>query len=405
MRAHHQYRRVRVIHRGCQFCLIQIPFQDDPHPFAVCLSDSRESSVLCRAGSAPSDRDPTQPRRPAVLPSCERQNPMLARHSLLVGGYAREYSMYTPPCAPASALLHFHGFGQDIDNTALGWKRLADRHCLLIVLPIGVEEDGLAASFNAAGCSSGSSSWCLDTSPSLCAGEGCRRCEQTSSESASRTLRQNAPSAPCRWCSCADDTGFIETIIDRVIRERFGRKVALYATGWSNGGMLVYDLACGRLASRFDAFVSAGGLPQQGWSCNSNCTVSTPFLTIHGRDDATVPMSGRSLTSSWHFQPLSYALAELLARRGCAGASTLLPNGGSNYSLGDSLSLDGGGGAAVRCHRHGTGCKAEVVACVGTFAHDWLRLHVTLAWRFLVGTARRENARATSIERPPSLTV
>ena len=72
----------------------------------------------------------------------------------------------------------------------------------------------------------------------------------------------------------------------------------MWAGGFSQGGSMVWDLACKR-GDLFQAYVPiAGGF----WNpMPTNCPAGpVNILHIHGLQDSTVPMEGRPIGSSWH---------------------------------------------------------------------------------------------------------
>ena len=95
-----------------------------------------------------------------------------------------------------------------------------------------------------------------------------------------------------------DSTGGVEfTYVEAVIADaskRFGiDQGKLVASGFSAGGMLVWNLAC----ARPQAFV--GVVPYSGtfWlEPQSNCaTPATSLIHVHGDNDSTVPLDGRQI--------------------------------------------------------------------------------------------------------------
>lgn len=88
-----------------------------------------------------------------------------------------------------------------------------------------------------------------------------------------------------------DDISFVAALIDRLMQIRNIDSRRIYATGFSNGGMLTQTLAC-NLSDRIAAFASvAGTLPA---NLASSCKPKTPvsLLIVHGTSDRSVPYSG-----------------------------------------------------------------------------------------------------------------
>ena len=90
------------------------------------------------------------------------------------------------------------------------------------------------------------------------------------------------------WSNGVDEMGFAEAMIDALATDYSVDQSRAYACGYSNGGNLVWDLAC-LLGDRFAAVAAvavAGNMFQ--WTFDS-CTPAqrTAVLTIHGTADGT----------------------------------------------------------------------------------------------------------------------
>ncbi|MCO6477722.1 MAG: T9SS type A sorting domain-containing protein [Phaeodactylibacter sp.] len=86
--------------------------------------------------------------------------------------------------------------------------------------------------------------------------------------------------------SNADDVGFIEQIIDSISTDYRVAADRIYATGFSNGGMLSNILAC-ELGDKIAAIASVGGNLPITWDCSPSRAV--PTLFIHGTADVFAP--------------------------------------------------------------------------------------------------------------------
>ena len=63
----------------------------------------------------------------------------------------------------------------------------------------------------------------------------------------------------------------------------------VYATGVSNGGMFLYELAASPLANAFAAFMPIVGSPLRGFLTPHRAGRAVPFFGLWGREDETVP--------------------------------------------------------------------------------------------------------------------
>lgn len=67
----------------------------------------------------------------------------------------------------------------------------------------------------------------------------------------------------CDWTTCADDTLFVKSILDRMELDFCVDDDRYHATGYSNGGIMAFG-AGKELTSRFASIVPGGGTPFVG---------------------------------------------------------------------------------------------------------------------------------------------
>lgn len=91
-----------------------------------------------------------------------------------------------------------------------------------------------------------------------------------------------------------DDVGFIDALIDTIRANYIVDTLRIYATGFSNGGMMSHRLAC-ELSERIAAVAPvAGGLVMEDWDdCRPPRAV--PVIAFHARNDGAVPYYGGPL--------------------------------------------------------------------------------------------------------------
>ncbi|WP_297767411.1 prolyl oligopeptidase family serine peptidase [uncultured Roseovarius sp.] len=91
------------------------------------------------------------------------------------------------------------------------------------------------------------------------------------------------------------------TYVEAVIKDaadRFSIDTArLMATGFSAGGMMVWNLAC-TMPQRFAGFAAIAGTFWKGPPDDCE-TPAASLVHIHGRSDPTVPLDGRPIRETW----------------------------------------------------------------------------------------------------------
>jgi len=167
---------------------------------------------------------------------------------------------------PLAAMVFFHGYRESAEYVMAdqSFKDFADAHQILLVVPHGLGE-----------------TWSFPGSP-----------------------RQNR-----------DEFAFVDSVL-KDVKGRFpidSRR--LWAAGFSQGGSMVWNLACYR-GSSFAAFAPISGafwMPMP-----LNCPGGPVNLRhIHGMDDPTVPMKGRAIGTSFAQGDVRQSFAPLIANDRC----------------------------------------------------------------------------------------
>lgn len=220
--------------------------------------------------AGPSPEQPPAAPDPVGSPGCTGAAPAAgeSEHRVIApDGRERIYHLHVPPNAGAGPLpmvLAFHGGA----HTANGFDDFAhlreksDEAGFVLVLPegigaIGARADGYAQTWNAGSC---------------CA------------ESVAQKV---------------DDVGFVRVMLDEIESRLCVDRKRVFATGFSNGGMLSYRLAC-ELYDRIAAIAPVGGglgdddrsvmPPTKHFECKPPRPI--PVLHFHGTDDACYPIEG-----------------------------------------------------------------------------------------------------------------
>jgi hypothetical protein len=89
----------------------------------------------------------------------------------------------------------------------------------------------------------------------------------------------------CRWSHCHDDVKFVLSILDEVKARTTVDSKQIFASGSSNGGMFMYELASdARTANVFSALAPDSGLPHNGFNRGTPNT-ALKFLEFAGKSD------------------------------------------------------------------------------------------------------------------------
>lgn len=95
---------------------------------------------------------------------------------------------------------------------------------------------------------------------------------------------------PCRWSHCESDTAFATAILNTIQPRDRSRT---FATGHSNGAMLMYELASdASTSSEFSALAPVAGIPHNGFNRGSPSS-TLRYLEVQGTKDTYVqPFAG-----------------------------------------------------------------------------------------------------------------
>ena len=199
-----------------------------------------------------------------------------AQRTLTVGDLERTYFLHIPEGLenenPVPLVFVFHGFQENGNyaRTYTGMDTIADANGFIVVYPDGSGASG-SLSWNAGGC-------------------------------CGFAIENNI-----------DETAFVSSIIadvETIIKVDPRRT---YATGFSNGALLSYRLAC-EMSDTFAAVAPAGGVLMYS-PCQPKEPVS--IMHVHGINDRVVPIDGGG--SGIQFPPIKEGLATWGALDGCSG--------------------------------------------------------------------------------------
>ncbi|MEZ5473921.1 MAG: PHB depolymerase family esterase [Steroidobacteraceae bacterium] len=126
-----------------------------------------------------------------------------------------------------------------------------------------------------------------------------------------------------------DDVAFVSAVIDDITSRDNVNSARIYATGFSNGGMLSHRLAC-QLADRIAGIAAVAGASAQFdfdgnlyYSCNPARPI--PVLHIHATNDRNYPYAGGmgSGVSMTNFYPVDATISDWVARNNVTNQPTI----------------------------------------------------------------------------------
>lgn len=193
-----------------------------------------------------------------------------------------KYSIYIPtsydPTVPAKLLLAFHGWGQSDDTWAKTLIHAANERAFVVVVPRGLAD----ADFGSDDASS-KPSWSVQGSGSGLDPNGDLICDEQ--QDVSHCYEHSCDCTNlCQWTHCGDDISFVVNFVTYLNEMICFNDV--YATGVSNGGMLVWDLAM-MSSIPWSAIAPIVGSPHAGYATVPSNAV--PVMTFSGQRDTVIP--------------------------------------------------------------------------------------------------------------------
>ena len=233
-------------------------------------------------------------------------------------GLTRSYRLHLPSgydgAEPLPLWLHVHGYTGSARHSD-GWSglsELADREGFIVVFPqstsfeapigpSGQSRNATITSWNDLACSAPlqpEARACReDANPYPCPPE-CGTC------------------GPCNWCSCHDDVGYIEALIDHLSAELCLDTDRAFASGYSNGGMFVHRLGCA-LGDRLAAVAPMHGYLARGFNCAAG-EAGPSMLLVGGTADRTVPIDGSDASDGYIYTSQEGVAAKWAEAQSCA---------------------------------------------------------------------------------------
>ena len=275
---------------------------------------------------------------------------------ITVNGLDRVYLLHLPPNydtnKPTSLVLSFHGYTDSAGGmeSGTGMSYHADKYGYIVVYPHATHflgNSGYITSWNDLTC---------NASP----GPEGPICSEKAASYAFPTDCGSTVSTECNWCTCNDDLGYVEQVLNELEGSLCIDLNRIYATGMSNGGMFVQRLGCD-MADRFAAIAPVAGTLARGFNCAPDSSDQISIMNIHGREDDYVDVTGAESTDGYFYTAIDDVMA--------------LWAGPSSQNCADEVTpyttiADGVRG--MKCTQH-TSCAtgAEVVSCWWDAGHAW----------------------------------
>ena len=194
--------------------------------------------------------------------------------------------------------------------------------------------------------------------------------------------KKTVPRVRSWWTTCEDSITQTAELLAELERTLCFDPRRVYATGVSNGGVFLYELAASRLASSFAAYMPIVGSPHRGFNVPPQ-RPAAPFFGIWGRVDDTIPPVANTQVRGHPGDPdvaidtryggYFYTTAEAVVRtwavhNGCEHAATQPPTPAGCAGSGACEVATNGG---AECVGFSSGCAdgASVLKCIHPDGH------------------------------------
>ena len=237
----------------------------------------------------------TTPTQQVTTPvgQTESLEPGDTTHSIVYAGLERTYLLHIPASFDAvratPLVLAFHGIGLNAEEMARisGLSEQADTSGFIIAYPNGIGEK---------------KSW----NGGHCCGEAAK--------------------------NNVDDVGFVRVLIDELATLVNIDPDRVYATGFSNGAIMVYRLAC-ELPDRIAAIgpVAATQILNDQEACQP--TRSVPIIHFHGTADRLNPYEGGTTSAGFEFVSVEEAIGFWVEKNACPSPSQRTQSGSIQHDV------------------------------------------------------------------------
>jgi len=243
-------------------------------------------------------------------------------------GVQRDYYIHVPSNynenSATPVVFAFAGWGNTANSNEryMGFTRVSDEETFIMVYPEGMSD--YCTNPNKGNCNLKNSGWeswnAVGSTTTL--GEECTK--STTGYCYTSCDRRPQGCGRCDWTTCYNDGDFVEAILDTIEQSYCVNTKMVYATGYSNGGMMAYEVGL-RLGHRVAAIVPGGGQPFVGHNdapaVSRNGAVSV--LDLHGSRDSVCPANGTTSVDGWNYEPVDNVMRVWAAGHGCTGSTSM----------------------------------------------------------------------------------
>ena len=285
----------------------------------------------------------------------------------------------TSPAVPRPLLLGFHGQAGNGTEFALAHKyeEWAAARGWFMAHPFGIDiqqDPGKDTGWNCG--TGGDDSTCLPG---------------TTNNSTHASCARLGKQGRCNWSTCFDDGTFISKLL-RSLEASYCLDTSRYGVvGQSNGAMFIHHLITS-MPGTFRAAVPCFGTPLLGYLDGAKfelitqaaATRRTAVLSLHGRDDPTIPPGGGRSADGWLYETLNRSTAAWVANHADCDANAPPPAVHTPW--------DGTTGSrllcAIACRSNATN-RTHVATCMYDAGHGYaqnLTASDDLVWSWFVAS-------------------
>jgi len=212
------------------------------------------------------------------------------RKQITVDGLSRTYNIQMPtgkmPSSGWPVAFGFHGWcSNGNDQAKYDYMRSLGKSTAIVIHPDGESDGTDCPSWNGAGSAGANAAGGLDgpiCNNDKVSGNGWK-CYPSCEKKGFCTTR-GSPNK-CRWSHCNDDVAFVLAILDDVKKTTTVDSTKVVASGSSNGGLFMYELASDARSARIFSVLSAdSGLPQNGFN-RGTLNTQMKFIEFAGTTD------------------------------------------------------------------------------------------------------------------------